>query len=97
MVPLDEKGKVDLSTHHVPGGTNASKGDNAHEPSLIDRGTITVSWYEGTTSAEMQQHVYNCVLRKLKSNNASNAGENKKKLEDVRLLDENVVPHEGKP
>ncbi|KAL3783125.1 hypothetical protein HJC23_012461 [Cyclotella cryptica] len=94
MIPLDEKGKVELSTHDMPGGTNASKGDNAHEPSLIDRGIITVSWYDGTTSAEMQQHVYNCVLRKLKSNDTSNAGGSKKKLEDVRLLDENVVPHE---
>jgi len=94
MVPLDEKGKVDLATHDLPGTTNVSKGHNAHEPSTIDQGIITVSWYEGTTSAEMQQHVYNCVLRKLKANNASEAGENKKKLEDVRLLDENVVPHQ---
>jgi hypothetical protein len=96
MVPLDEKGKVDLATHDLPGSTNASKGEDAHESSTIDRGIITVSWYEGTTSTEMQQHVYNCVLRKLKANNASEAGENKKKLEDVRLLDENVVPHQGK-
>ncbi|KAL7479766.1 hypothetical protein ACHAW6_005494 [Cyclotella cf. meneghiniana] len=94
MLPLDEKGKVHLDTHDLPANTNVSKVHNAHEPFTRDQGVITVSWYEGTTSAEMQQHVYNCVLRKLKANSVGEAGGNNKKLEDVRLLDENVVPHQ---
>ncbi|KAL9179682.1 hypothetical protein ACHAXT_008972 [Thalassiosira profunda] len=62
----------------------------------VDRGTITVSWYEGTTSGEMQDHVFNCVLRKLQSIpevQMKVKGGGKVKLEDVRLLDENVTPH----
>ena len=60
---------------------------------VMDRGTITVSWYDGTTSSEMQEHVFGCVLRKLNLNGGERGGI---KLEDVRLLDENVEPHEGK-
>jgi len=62
---------------------------------VMDRGTITVSWYDGTTSAEMQEHVFGCVLRRL-NQSSSRGGGGKFKLEDVRLLDENVEPHEGK-
>lgn len=63
--------------------------------SVIDRGTITVSWYEGTTSSEMHDHVWNCVVRKLNSSLKYDRKEGKIQLEDVRLLDENVTPHEG--
>jgi len=66
--------------------------------SEVDRGTIVVSWYEGTTSSEMTEHVFNCVLRKLNSSDSSSissvpiGGSKKKggkiKLEDVRLLDD---------
>eukprot|EP00956_Cyclotella_meneghiniana_P008919 scaffold12224_cov40-Cyclotella_meneghiniana.AAC.3 len=59
----------------------------------VDRGIISVTWYEGTTSKEMQDHVYNCVLRKLKSNGSTSL-KRTTTLEDVRLLDENVIPHE---
>ena len=64
----------------------------------MDRGTITVSWYDGTTSSEMQEHVFGCVLRKLNQSggNGSGGGGGGIKLENVRLLDENVEPHEGK-
>jgi len=57
----------------------------------VDRGSIVVSWYEGTTSGEMQDHVFNCVLRKLgdDKNSSSKISGGKRKLEDVRLLDEN--------
>jgi hypothetical protein len=85
MVPLDEKNKAVL----------ADALESKNEPSVVDRGILTVSWYEGTTSSEMQEHVFNCVLRKLKSVTCSSDGGEKRKLEDVRLLDESVVPHEG--
>ena len=62
-----------------------------HTMLTMDRGIITVSWYDGTTSSEMQEHVFGCVLRKLNKSSGGNV-----KLEDVRLLDENVEPHEGK-
>ena len=61
----------------------------------MDRGTITVSWYDGTTSSEMQEHVFGCVLRKLNQHGVGGSS-SKVKLDDVRLLDENVEPHEGK-
>ncbi len=83
MVPLDEKSSTD-----------ATSVDNTMD-SVIDRGTITVSWYEGTTSSEMQEHVTNCVLRKLNSPLRGGSNGAKIKLEDVRLLDENVTPCEG--
>jgi len=58
----------------------------------VDRGTISVSWYEGTTSSEMTDHVFNCVLRKLyQCDDHKNQG--KLRLKGVRLLDENVTPH----
>ena len=45
----------------------------------------------------MQEHVFNCVLRKL--DEGATAAERKegrrRKLEDVRLLDESVTPHGG--
>lgn len=85
--------------------TSATTNDN-DTMLLMDRGTITVSWYDGTTSAEMMEHVFGCVLRKLNQSNNGSSGSGGssssggggvvKKLEDVRLLDENVVPHEGK-
>jgi hypothetical protein len=85
MVPLDDK--IDMT----------DRSNNKKESSIIDRGIISVSWYEGTTSNEMQEHVTNCVLRKLRSGRGttSSGGKEKMVLEDVRLLDENDVPHEG--
>ena len=79
-------------TNH--GDKNTDAGDHS-SIRLVNRGIISVSWYEGTTSSEMTQHVYNCVLRKLKTGSNDNSGEGKKKLEDVRLLDETVVPCQG--
>jgi len=78
--------------HHDPNGTS----DNHTPPMLVmDRGTITVSWYDGTTSSEMQEHVFGCVLRKLNQSGGGGGGSSGGiKLEDVRLLDENVEPHE---
>ena len=83
--PLDEKN----SNHPALPGAGLE--------SVVDRGVITVSWYEGTTSTEMHDHVWNCVLRKLNSTLQSGGRATTKiKLEDVRLLDENVTPHQGK-
>lgn len=56
----------------------------------VDRGIISVSWYNGTSSLELQQHVRKCVLRKLRLENTS------VELEDMRILDETTDPPEGK-
>ena len=55
----------------------------------IDRGSIAVSWFEGTTSAELQEHVRRSLIRKmgLKGN---------VKLADLRIIDETTDPPEGK-
>jgi len=81
-----ESGSTTL--HHDPNGNSR----NNNTMLVMDRGTITVSWYDGTTSSEMQEHVFGCVLRKLNQSGGSSGGG--VKLEDVRLLDENVEPHE---
>ena len=60
----------------------------------VDRGTISVSWYEGTTSSEMTDHVFNCVLRNLYQC-VDHKNQGKLRLKSVRLLDENVTPHGG--
>lgn len=52
----------------------------------IPRGQITVSWFEGTTSTELQEHVRNSVARKM----------GHAKLTDLRIMDETVDPPEGK-
>ena len=53
-----------------------------------DRGTLAVSWYEGTNSLELQEHVQNSVIRKLGLINTT-------KLLDFRVLDESSDPPEG--
>lgn len=59
----------------------------------VSRGKITVSWYEGTSSLELQEHVRRCVVRKLvRSQGVSNCIE----LDDLRILDETIEPPEGK-
>lgn len=51
----------------------------------VDRGNVTVSWFEGTSSLELQEHVRKSVIRKLKL---------QKKITDFRVLDETVDPPE---
>jgi len=87
-------------TTSTSGDSLDGMGDTTTDISEVDRGTIVVSWYEGTTSSEMTEHVFNCVLRKLNSSDSSSissvpiGGSKKKgqvgkiKLEDVRLLDD---------
>ena len=57
--------------------------------SLIDRGVIVVSWYDGTGSVELRAHVKKSVYRKLRLEEGMT-------LEDMRIIDESVKPHEGK-
>lgn len=54
----------------------------------VDRGNITVSWFEGTSSNELQEHVRKSVERKLRL-------EKNIELADIRILDESVEPPEG--
>eukprot|EP00956_Cyclotella_meneghiniana_P039523 scaffold173084_cov40-Cyclotella_meneghiniana.AAC.2 len=110
MIPAEKKmDMTDRQNNNNNNNTGAvndmSEGDtrisNDDGVTNVDRGIISVTWYEGTTSKEMQDHVYNCVLRKLKSSVGGGGGGGSSNalkgtlLEDVRLLDENVVPHEG--
>jgi hypothetical protein len=53
----------------------------------IDRGHITVSWYDGTGSAELNDHVLRSVRRKLGLAEGI-------VLRDVRIIDETVEPSE---
>jgi hypothetical protein len=64
---------------------------------VVDHGAIVISWYDGTTSNEMQEHVRNCVLRKLNDmrkkttiggEGVAAEGGGTINLVDVRLLDE---------
>lgn len=54
----------------------------------IDRGTVTVSWFEGTSSTELQEHVRKSVVRKM---NLDSDG----KLSDLRIIDQSEDPPEG--
>lgn len=71
---------------------NSSSSGGKEKCRVVDHGIITISWYDGTTSNEMQEHVYNCVLRKLNGERRTDdqVAEGKPKLEDVRLLDEHA-------
>jgi hypothetical protein len=56
----------------------------------VDRGTVNVGWFDGTSSLDLQQHIRNSVLRKLQllDNTITD-------LDDLRILDESVNPPEG--
>ena len=71
---------------------NSSSSGGEEKCRVVDHGIVTISWYDGTTSNEMQEHVHNCVLRKLNGERKTDeiVAEGKIKLEDVRLLDEHV-------
>jgi len=53
----------------------------------IDRGLIAISWFEGTTSGELQEHVRRSVSRKMGINGSS-------KLTNLRIIDESIDPPE---
>lgn len=71
------------STHN-----RSSESDNNMTNRWEDRGSLTVSWYEGTNSLELQEHVQNSVIRKLGLRSTT-------KLLDFRVLDESSHPPEG--
>ena len=53
----------------------------------VDRGTLTISWFEGTSTLELQEHVRNSVIRKLKLPKHI-------ELVDFRVIDESSDPPE---
>mmetsp|Transcript_21222 Transcript_21222/g.29734 ORF Transcript_21222/g.29734 Transcript_21222/m.29734 type:complete len:759 (+) Transcript_21222:108-2384(+) len=55
--------------------------------SLLDRGNISISWYNGTSTSEVQEHVLQSVRRKLSI-------DSKSILINLTLIDEQVEPHE---
>ena len=80
--PISELGQ---SNH---GNNNDKNGSDSNITHWADRGTLTVSWYEGTNSLELQEHVQNSVIRKLCLGSTT-------KLLDFRVLDESSDPPEG--
>jgi hypothetical protein len=54
----------------------------------VDRGGIAVSWFEGTSSLELHEHVRKSVVRKLKLQKTI-------QLSDMRVMDETADPPEG--
>jgi hypothetical protein len=62
---------------------------NDDEIKTIDRGSVLVSWFEGTSTTELQEHVRKTVLRKLDLDRNVD-------MADFRIFDESVQPPEGK-
>jgi hypothetical protein len=58
-------------------------------PTEVERGRVTVSWYEGTTTLELMEHVRTAVIRKLDLQGST-------KLADLRILEESTSPPEGR-
>jgi hypothetical protein len=56
----------------------------------VDRGSVSICWFDGTSSLELQQHVRKSVLRKIQLINESVVD-----LDDLRIFDENSNPPEG--
>jgi hypothetical protein len=53
-----------------------------------DKGALTISWFDGTSSIELQEHVRKSIRRKLQLPNNI-------QIVDLRLLDESVNPPDG--
>ena len=56
--------------------------------SMINHGVISVSWFEGTTTIELEEHVLKSVQRKLELGS-------KRIIKNIRLLDDRINPPEG--
>eukprot|EP00934_Nitzschia_sp_Nitz4_P001030 Nitzschia sp. Nitz4//scaffold66_size103028//5229//7606//NITZ4_004486-RA/size103028-snap-gene-0.89-mRNA-1//1//CDS//3329556314//1030//frame0 len=69
---------------HVPPSPVAEEPN--HKP--LDRGSLTVSWYEGTTTQELNEHVRSAVVRKLGLDGTTT------KLAEILLLDPSSTPPE---
>jgi len=63
--------------------------DVQEQERFLDRGILSVSWYEGTSSLELQEHVRKSTVRKLKL-------ESYISLVDIRFVDITTDPPEGK-
>ena len=82
-----KRGRI-LSTPLLTSPKGDEKKEEMIQDDFLDRGRMTVSWYEGTTSLELYQHVRNSVIRKLDLHGTA-------KLGDLRILDEAFDPPEG--
>jgi hypothetical protein len=56
----------------------------------VDRGSVSICWFDGTSSLELQQHVRKSVLRKMQSLSDAVV-----ELDDLRIFDESFSPPEG--
>ena len=83
---------VVVNTNSNISSCNLDNGEEEGGEKLIEHGIITISWYDGTTSTEMVEHVHNCVMRKIQQQQQPQQG-GTMKLVDVRLLDEIVTPN----
>jgi hypothetical protein len=83
---LSFRRKSNLNALMTPLGEDMATGLQT-QPS-VDRGRVTVSWYEGTTSSELHEHVRQSVSRKLDLRGNI-------KLNDLRVLDDSTNPPEG--
>jgi hypothetical protein len=61
--------------------------------SQVRRGKIAISWFEGTSSLELHEHVRQSIVRKLVRLEGVSSNV---KIEDLRIIDETVDPPEGK-
>ncbi len=77
--------ELDDANHDKNGDIN---GNDNNKNKWADRGTLTVSWYEGTSSLELQEHVQNTVIRKLGLKGTTT-------IKDFRVLDESSDFPEG--
>lgn len=90
-VPLPTRKKASFLSFRRPSRRNLLTASPVAEepPTETDRGRVTVSWYEGTTTLELMEHVRTAVMRKLGLQGST-------KLADLRILDEGSDPPEGK-
>lgn len=82
---------LDARRNNIGNGGGERGGGLGETQRVVDHGIITISWYDGTKTSEMQDHVHNCVLRKLHDEGKDRGGN--MKLVNVRLLDEIVTPN----
>jgi hypothetical protein len=83
---------IDVNTNSNTSSCNLDNDVEEGGEKLIEHGIITISWYDGTTSTEMVEHVHNCVIRKIQQQQQPQQG-GTMKMVDVRLLDEIVTPN----
>ena len=90
-IPLPTRRKASFLSFRRPSHRNSLTASPVAEepPTEVDRGRMTVSWYEGTTTLELMEHVRTAVIRKLDLRGST-------KLADLRILDESASPPEGR-